>query len=399
MTARRLRTPAQRRPDTPGAAWAHGVCRLPAARRRPGGFTLVEMLVATALSGMLLAALWMLMSTYGELFDKGQRQVEQAQLSRALLEQIADDLRSAIQDPLPSQAGEAAGAGQRRRFGLFGTSRELRFDVLQLTPQLPNPVPVGQAAAAEDAQTAPRVPELRTVHYTFLEPATSEDGELSPTGPQGLVRTELDFETPLASDPTAARAATGAAASADVADLDLEPADEPSAGAPEVALDDTRLEVPEVASVQFRYFDGRGWSDAWNSLDRKALPAAVAVELQLTDWAAVESERRPDGDSPAIVEPALPSEGLDAAEPADDMEQETAAAPPVLATYRLVVDLPGSPNYRPAAVEPPPADGQPARVPVRLPARVPERRVAPPRWTRPAETPALPEDWLRTGKR
>lgn len=398
MTVRRLRTPAQRRPHTFGADPAHTVFRRRVARRRPGGFTLVEMLVATALSGMLLAALWMLMSTYGELFDKGQRQIEQAQLSRALLAQIAEDLRSAIQDPLASQAGEAAGAAQRRRFGLFGTSRELRFDVLQLTPQLPNPVPVGQAAAAEDAKAAPRVPELRTVHYTFLAPATPEDDELSPTGPQGLVRTELDFETPLETDSTADLAATGAAASAAVADLDLEPAGEPSAEDPEAALDDTRLEVPEVVSVQFRYFDGRGWSDAWNSLDRKALPAAVAIELQLTDWAA-ESERRPDGESLATDEQALPTEGLDAAEPVGEMEQETASAPPVLATYRLVVDLPGSPNYRPPAVQSQPAVGQPARVPARVPVRVPERRVAPPRWTRPAETPALPEDWLRTGTR
>ncbi len=62
------------------------------------------MLLATALCSVLLAALWMLMSTYGELFDKGQQQVEQTQLCRALLEQMADDLRSAIQDPLPGTA-------------------------------------------------------------------------------------------------------------------------------------------------------------------------------------------------------------------------------------------------------------------------------------------------------
>ena len=37
---------------------------------------MVEMLLATALCSVLLAALWMLMSTYGELFDKGQQQVE-----------------------------------------------------------------------------------------------------------------------------------------------------------------------------------------------------------------------------------------------------------------------------------------------------------------------------------
>ena len=82
--------------------------------RRDRGFTLVEMLLATALCSVLLAALWMLMSTFGELFDKGQQQVERAQLCRALLEQMAEDLRSAIQDPLPGTAREASGTGQRQ---------------------------------------------------------------------------------------------------------------------------------------------------------------------------------------------------------------------------------------------------------------------------------------------
>ena len=118
------------------------------------------MLLATALCGVLLAALWMLMGTYGELFDKGQQQVERAQLCRALLQQMADDLRSAIQDPLPGMINEAAGAAQRRRFGLFGSSRELRFDVLQLTPQQANPIPVGRAAGGADETKAARVPEL-----------------------------------------------------------------------------------------------------------------------------------------------------------------------------------------------------------------------------------------------
>ena len=125
-----------------------------ALEQRRRGYTLVEMLLATALCGVLLAALWMLMGTYGELFDKGQQQVERAQLCRALLQQMADDLRCAIQDPLPGMVSEAAGAAQRRRFGLFGSSRELRFDVLQLTPQQANPIPLGRAAGGADETKA-----------------------------------------------------------------------------------------------------------------------------------------------------------------------------------------------------------------------------------------------------
>ena len=81
------------------------------------GYTLVEMLLATALCGVLLAALWMLMSTYGELFDKGQQQVERAQLCRALLQQMADDLR--MRDPRPA-------AGHDQRGGRRGATPPVR---------------------------------------------------------------------------------------------------------------------------------------------------------------------------------------------------------------------------------------------------------------------------------
>jgi hypothetical protein len=348
------------------------------------------MLLATALCGVLLAALWMLMSTYGELFDKGQQQVERAQLCRALLQQMADDLRSAIQDPLPGMFSEAAGAAQRRRFGLFGSSRELRFDVLQLTSQQGNPIPVGRAAGELDETKAARVPELRTVHYTFFEPNVGDDP--SEPGQQGLVRSELDFETPLDGAATAGLATARSPQPRKSADTGAASSVERSDSEPESADDDTRLSVPEVVSIQFRYFDGRGWTDAWNSLERKSLPAAVEIQLQLADTPMATNKRQRGTDARIPDEQALAAAGAqENTLPAADAAQELTNPPRVSATYRLLVDLPGSPSYRPPAIEPQPLVPQPVRPPV--------RRIAPPRWTRPAETPALPEDWIRTGAR
>jgi prepilin-type N-terminal cleavage/methylation domain-containing protein len=352
------------------------------------GYTLVEMLLATALSAALLVALWTLMSTYGELFDKGQQQVERAQLSRAILEQMADDLRSAIQDPLPGQVNETAGVAQRRRFGLFGSARELRFDVLQLTSQQGNPIPVGRAAGRSVEDQAARVPELRTVHYTFFEPNVGD--ELSEPGRQGLVRSELDFETPLDSaatlDPTAelpqSDELADRAAGSSGAEFD---------GEPESAADDTRLSVPEVVSLQFRYFDGRGWTDAWNSLDRKSLPAAVEIELQLADSSRATSARPADAELSPADDPDLALEATGDATSSAETNQELPDGPRVLVIHRLIVDLPGSPNYRPPARQPQPSVRQLVRPPV--------RRIAPPRWTPSAKPAALPEDWIRTGSR
>ncbi|MCU0872434.1 MAG: prepilin-type N-terminal cleavage/methylation domain-containing protein [Pirellulaceae bacterium] len=352
------------------------------------GYTLVEMLLATALSAALLVALWTLMSTYGELFDKGQQQVERAQLSRAILEQMADDLRSAIQDPLPGQVNETAGVAQRRRFGLFGSARELRFDVLQLTPQQGNPLPVGRAAGRSVETQAARVPELRTVHYTFFEPNAGD--ELSEPGRQGLVRSELDFETPLDSSATEGLAAELPKPD-ELADPDARSSVERFDGERESAADDARLSVPEVVSLQFRYFDGRGWTDAWNSLDRKSLPAAVEIELQLAEPSRVTSARPADAGLGPSDDQDLALEATGDATSSADTDQDLPDGPRVLVIHRLIVDLPGSPNYRPPASEPQ------SSVPPSV--RPPVRRIAPPRWTPSAKPAALPEDWIRTGSR
>ena len=38
--------------------------------------------------------------------------------------------------------------------------------------------------------------------------------------------------------------------------------------------------APEIVGGQFRYFDGRTWSNEWSSLDRKSAPAAIEVTFR-----------------------------------------------------------------------------------------------------------------------
>ena len=146
------------------------------------------------------------------------------------------------------------------------------------------------------------MPELRTVHYTFFEPNAGD--ELSEPGRQGLVRSELDFETPLDSAATADLTAELPQPD-ELADRGEGSSGEGFDGEPESAADDTRLSVPEVVSLQFRYFDGRGWTDAWNSLDRKSLPAAVEIELQLADSSRATSARPADAELSPSDDPDL----------------------------------------------------------------------------------------------
>ena len=115
-------------PNAPGSPGGWFGCAL--ARRRPPtvnvrrmdrtpsrphvgrAFTLLELLIALVLTGVLMTGLWTLFSTYEKLFSRGQAQVADAQLIRGLLEQITTDLKCAIPDdaPEPSRFRRSAGA-------------------------------------------------------------------------------------------------------------------------------------------------------------------------------------------------------------------------------------------------------------------------------------------------
>jgi len=309
-----------------------------------GGFTLLELLLAAVMAALLLMGIWSLFSMYTRLFEKGESTAEQAQLVRALLKQLSDDLHAAMQDPTPGQPQQPRGPVAVRRFVLFGTESELRFDVLQITPFGGSLTPTADAAGFSGLRggfadpAAPkeplRAPELRTVYYRFERAATAAEqpaGTSLPSATPGLSRRELDFETPYLAD----EAEMGG----------LSPADGPlsstrSAGGEEPELmvvdpnDDSVMLAPEVVDCRFRYFDGSSWSSQWNSLSRKSLPVAVEVTLEVS---TLEDRQRE-------IERQLPNvPGVD--EAAGPSLPPPPPSPTAYLTYRLVIDIPGAPMH------------------------------------------------------
>jgi len=308
---------------------------------RPTGFTLIEILIATVLSAALLVVLWGLFGVYSKLFEKGQDQVSRAQLTRALWQQLSEDLHAAIEDsPGDNRADEwadpFADAAPVRRFGLLGTRSTLQIDVLQVIPPEEGPALDADVTGSSLGASALQVPELRTIFYTFVESGRAEDeSAASPFAPgpirPGLTRYELDFETPYG-DELAAQFDEGLSATVPL------PAEAYVSDASEIfSQDGSVLWMPEIVRLEFRYFDGSGWSTAWDSLQRKSLPAAVEVTLQVKPF------EEPDPDASAAQAPqetALDKEDAEFLEPIAP-QLDTAD----LRVYRLVIDLPSSQQY------------------------------------------------------
>jgi hypothetical protein len=247
---------------------------------------LLEVILALGLATVLLAAAAMALRLYLRAFERCQPEVEQAQLARAVLGRIAQDLRSAIPtdaaqleklaeksikgtDALKQLADESEGAKPaeiitplnaegdvsssvpRTVPGLYGTRYELQVDV----SRLPRFDQLAALIVAADEPLPDRISDVKTVAYYLLSASSSEGVVEEPVLSGGLARRELDRATTL----WAAQQGTldGTSVSATVL-------------------------APEVSALKFRYFDGDNWFDEWDTEQQGGLPAAVEVVIELT---------------------------------------------------------------------------------------------------------------------
>jgi type II secretory pathway pseudopilin PulG len=190
-------------------------------------FTLLEVILALALATAVVAVLGSTVAVQLRLFQSGRAAVEEAQLARALLRRMADDLRSAVPDP---SEGEVVGT-------LVGTSTELQVTIRR------NLQKSRAATAAAMASLPPdRIGDLWIVNYWRAE------------RPGGLVRCERDYAT-------AAWAV--------------------EQGKPDAWRSTAPVVAPEVEAIEFVYFQGGAALEQWDSSRKGRLPTAVKINLTL----------------------------------------------------------------------------------------------------------------------
>ena len=298
------------------------------------GFTLVEVLLAVALSTILMAAIGAVIFQNTRVLYNQQITIERSQIARSVLAMVKSDLRAAMQykpsdvsaldelnvsqasilagaagiDPsalsglagaggggdtdaiaaaaasglpnggnLGGQGGEAespdaaanqdiASTGQSAsRPGLFGNSTEIMIDVSRL-PRVDQYDPIVNQSEGEVSLPT----DVKTVAY-FLSDRSEEAfkmqvGTDSSESKGGLYRRELDRAV--------------ASYSSDIAGT-------------LARLGGTKLIASEIALLRFRYFDGEGWVDEWNSDTEGGFPTAIEVQI------VVDNGVDPDGEEPS----------------------------------------------------------------------------------------------------
>lgn len=248
-------------------------------------FTLLEILLALALMIFLMGAISQALTMYIRLSTLGREEVEQAQIGRGVLQQIARDIRSITFTPAPEDdfgmdelGGEEVASEDDDGLegvdpldeeevvpvvetGILGTSEELILYINRPDRRM--------AYVDRDVAASPkdRVSDALTVYYFLCRPnGSGVSSEFARSvAPSSLTREVLGLAR-MEGDRTTLNAAI------DDNQIDQQ-------------VEATSLLAEEVISIQFRYFSGGEWLEEWDTMETNSLPQAIEiiVSVQIQD--------------------------------------------------------------------------------------------------------------------
>ncbi len=310
----------------------------PRALRSPkcsrDGFSLLEVVLSLGLAAFLFAALWASTDVYLRSVEAGRAETENAQLARALLRQIADDLRStvvfspadlsAIEDftsgaglesILPSELLEGGDGeipeGSEVEEGPpdDGNQGEIEppegYDPNDPQAEL-DPLAAGldalQAGELADSLTPAELPGLVGTSFQmqidisrlprldqYQAVTASPDAAIRDTASD--VKTVAYFVIPAShSAGSTGRASSGRAPGLYRREIDRAVTLWASEQGQGNALAETAEPLaPEVTGLQFRYFNGEQWFTQWDSTSQGGPPVAVEVAMAIRNTRPVRS--------------------------------------------------------------------------------------------------------------
>ncbi len=315
--------------------------RAPNRRRPRSAFTLLEVLLAVGISLVVLAALGYMIDFQLRSLDQSRARVEETQLARAVMQRMADDIRSAVRyDPLdfasfmPASAGSldlssldtgdlasaSAGGSDSSASGGGGSSPpadDSSASDSSLSTETPPPIPGlyggiderGLNMVQVDISRLPRLDEYQQL-VTITEDGSAIDHVSD-------VKTITYFIHPTMGG--LVRRVRSRVSDQYAAEM----------GAIDNLGDEMAIIAPEVVDLQFRYFDGTEWVYEWDSNARKGLPLAVEITLAFLPHEAT------------LDAPSDGAQGLGSSSSYGGMATMN-FAPELLRVYRLVVHLPAA---------------------------------------------------------
>ncbi|MEQ8210628.1 MAG: hypothetical protein RH917_12430 [Lacipirellulaceae bacterium] len=288
-------------------------------RQTRKGFTLLEIVLALGLAAMLLYLLTMATELTIFRVDRSRARVESAQVARAILDTIADDLQNARFDsPRSSLPGSITGGtsvgglGAQQGGTTSGADASSASSIGNSAVAVGGSSDLGTGFATLDASTVRGIygdQQLlridRCISYDWHDatrPAVEEEQDTtSPNAlPQTVFYTVEDGERLTA--PESAERGVQSESQRGIAGLYRESLSTQVVQA-ESATDGTsnyqrseqaKLLAPEVVSIEYGYFDGSEMLDQWDTVERTGLPRGIEIRLKVLEVAYEEAIEESD---------------------------------------------------------------------------------------------------------
>lgn len=257
-------------------------------------FTLVEVLIALALTVVLLAAVYGSLTMLWRFESAGRGEVVQGQIARSVFRMMSEDFGSIVfqlpeaSSSSSSQAADgsstSAGTGSGGAAGTSGSSSSIGSASSSTNTTVTTPLTLsGIDETTGVPVTFGLVGDSGIVHLTVSRPSRDLNydvlnGEELLTGRTsdmqlitwGLAPLPNGYFTPTPGVTVPSRPSQGLGRRA----LDLY-----ASGIVDAALLEQHLIAGEITQLQFRYYDGAVWVDTWDSQVYGSLPRAIEVTL------------------------------------------------------------------------------------------------------------------------
>jgi hypothetical protein len=251
---------------------------------RRGGFTLLEVLLASALAIVLMAALYVALDVQLRMASEGRDAIEQATLTRAIVQRFENDLAGGLGPvaPTPDTSGGGRSGGSGGGGGGAGGAGA-----------------GGTGASGSGSGTTPEEGSAVTEMVTATDSITFQAGVIGETDRliiyaarvASLARTDESGEVPTPADARRIMywlTANGLARQ-EVAWVTSEQATNTTDPVPEDGKEEKDYVIAEeVTQLQFEYWDGSMWQETWDGrqlgpdgITMKGPPMAIRVRFWL----------------------------------------------------------------------------------------------------------------------
>ncbi len=241
------------------------------ARVRRGGFTLLEVLLASALAVILMAALYVALEVQLQLANAGRESIEQATVTRALVLRFENDLAGCIGPGAPAVTGASTtattGTGEADPAAAMaeptdtisfqgGTIGEADGDNGRLTLYVSKVAGLG--AAADSSTGAANPADVHRVTYWMTA--------------KGLARQSIPWVT------------------SERVQLSTEPYIEEGREANDYSI------AEEVTQLKFSYWDGSQWTETWDGRQQNSAGTGITgppMAIRVHFWMNVPGQDQP----------------------------------------------------------------------------------------------------------